>query len=171
MKTSAFVALVPALIGGVLFLFASSSWALGTVLVTVGQEDWSLLFTVGGLLFSGVSATLFLRGQTRKTLLATARSVAPLVPVGILLAFATGWITTGYWVNPGGIIANNGGFPFTWKVDLSSCPRPCIQANGTIYNPLFFALDSLFFIVVGYAVLHEYVSRRKVISSPSEARS
>jgi hypothetical protein len=168
-KNLAFVALLPGLIGGAMFLFGAAYWAApyGSG-ITVGQEDLSLLFTATGIVFSGVSASLLIRGQTRRTLLATSRLVVPLVPAGILLALATGWVATGSGFNPGGITSANYGFPFTWKVEQYSCPAPCVQANGTIYNPLFFALDSLFFTLVCYVVLREYRSRTKtILQNPS----
>jgi len=163
-KTTVLVALIPGLIGGVMFLFGAAYWAAsyGTG-TTVGEENWSFLFTGAGVVFSGVSASLLVRGQTRKKLMATSRLMVPLVPVGILLALATGWVMTGYGVNPGGITATSFGFPFTWRVEQSSCPPPCVQANGSIYNALFFALDSLFFALVCYVSLREYRRRAKMI--------
>jgi hypothetical protein len=174
-KNLAVVALLPGLIGGAMFLFGAAYWAApyGSG-ITVGQEDWSLLLTATGIVFSGVSASLLIRGQTRRTLLATSRLVVPLVPAGILLALATGWVATGSGFNPGGITSDKYGLPFTWKVEQYSCPPPCVQANGIIYNPLFFALDSLFFTLVCYVVLREYRSRTKTISrnpSPEQGSS
>ena len=164
MKTTAFVALCPGLVGGVMLLFGAAFWAApyGSG-ITVGQENWSSLFTLAGLVLSGVSGFLLVRSQTRRTLVPAIRLIIPLVPVGILLALATGWVMTDQGANPGGIAASNYGVPFTWKVQQTSCPRPCIQANGTIYNPLFFALDSLFFILVGYVILRGYRRRAKAV--------
>jgi hypothetical protein len=153
-----------------MFLFGAAYWAApyGSG-IAIGQEDWSLLFTVTGIVFSGVSASLLIRDQMRRTLLATSRLVVPLVPAGILLALATGWVATGSGFNPGGITSDKYGLPFTWKVEQYSCPSPCVQANGTIYDPLFFALDSLFFTLVCYVVLREYRSRtqKKISRNPS----
>jgi len=155
-KTTTFV-LDLGLIAGVMFLFGAVYWAApyGSG-ITVGQENWSLLFTIVGLVFAGASGVLWLRGQTWNSLITTFRSIIPLAPVGILLAFATGWVGGSYGVNPGGTMASYYGLPFPWKSVQSSCPPPCVQANGAIYNPLYFVLDSLFFIVVVYFLLREY---------------
>jgi hypothetical protein len=163
-KTTGFVALCLGLVGGVMFLFGATFWAAPYDSgITVGQENWSSLFTLTGLVFSGVCGFLLVRGQTRKTLVPAIRLIIPLVPVGIFLALATGWFTTDQGVNPGGITASNYGVPFTWKVQQTSCPPPCVQANGTIYNPLFLALDLLFFILVGYVLLRGYRRRAKAV--------
>lgn len=164
-KTVAFLSLIPGLMGGVMFLFAAAYWAApyGSG-ITVGQENWSSLFTATGIAFSVLSASLLIRGQTRKTFLVTTRLILPLVPVGVLLALATGWVATNSEVNPGGITSNNYGFPFTWKVEQNSCPPPCVQANGTLDNMLFFALDSTFFVLAGYLLLRLYRSKTKSTS-------
>src|SRR3989442_935845 len=168
-KTTAFVALCLGLVGGVMFLFGATFWAApyGSGIM-VGQENWYSLFTIAGLAFSVASGLLLVHRQTRKTLVAAFRLIIPLVPAGILLALATGWVTTDQGVNPGGITATNYGFPFTWKVQQTSCPPPCVQANGTIYNPLFFALDSLVFILAGYVLLREYRRRTKAVRGTLE---
>jgi len=145
-------------VAGIAFLFSAWYWtALYGFGLTVEQENWSSIFMIIGLVSLGTSGVLSLRGQTWKSLIATFRTALPLVPGGILLTFATGWV--GGWsegVNPGGSMGSNYGLPFPWKIVLSSCPRPCVQASGTIYNPLFFALDSLFFIVSLSILLREY---------------
>src|SRR5437660_11795543 len=88
--------------------------------ITVDHENWSSLFTLAGLVLSGVSVFLLVRSQTRRTLVPAIRLIIPLVPVGILLALATGWVMTDQGANPGGITASNYGVPFTWKVQSSS---------------------------------------------------
>lgn|GEM_PF-5408398 len=156
-----------AAVAGIAFLFSAWYWTApyGSGLA-VGQENWSSIFMIIGLVPLGTSGVLSLRGQTSKSLIAAFRTAIPLVPVGVLLTFATSWV--GGWsegVNPGGGTGSNYGLPFPWKIVLSSCPRPCVQANGTVYNPLFFALDSLFFIVPLYILLREY--RRGSIAGKS----
>jgi hypothetical protein len=145
-------------VAGIAFLFSAWYWtALYGIGISVGQENWSSIFMIIGLVSLGTSGVLCLRGQTWKSLIATFRTALPLVPVGSLLTFATGWV--GGWsvgVNPGGGMGSNYGLPFPWKIVLSSCPPPCVQASGTIYNPLFFALDSLFFIVPLLILFREY---------------
>lgn len=145
-------------VAGIMFLFSAWYWtALYGSGTAVGQENWSSIFMIIGLVSLGTFGILSLRGQTWKSLIATFRTALPLVPVGILLTFATGWV--GGWsegVNPGGSMGSNYGSPFPWRIVLSSCPRPCVQASGTIYNPLFFVLDSLFFIVPLSILLREY---------------
>jgi hypothetical protein len=155
-KTTTF-ALDLGLIAGVMFLFGALYWTIpyGSGIV-VGQENWSSIFTIVGLVFLGASGVLWFRCQTWKSLIATFRSIIPLVPVGILITFATGWVGGSEGVNPGGTMASNYGLPFPWKIVQSSCPPPCVQVNGTVYNPLFFALDSLFFIAAVYFLIRGY---------------
>jgi hypothetical protein len=157
-------------VGGIAFLFSALYWtAVYGSGIPVGQENWSSIFMTIGLVSLGTPGVLSLRGQTWNSLIVTFRTAIPLVPVGILLTFATGFVGGSVeGVNPGGSMALNYGLPFSWKIVLSSCPPPCVQASGTIYNPLFFALDSLFFIVPLYLLLREY--RRGSITGKSTGR-
>ena len=153
MKPSKWGSLVSFGIGAGFLLQASSFWAApyGPG-ITVGQESFSALFGwIGGALIC-VSGIFLFMGQSRRVIFASARLIIPIVPFGILTAVGTGWWTIGGGVNPGGISAANYGFPFTWKIVQTSCPPPCVQANTTVYNPAFLALDSAFFVVLFYWV-------------------
>lgn len=146
-KTTVFVALCLGLVAGVMFLLGSTFWAApyGSGII-VGQENWSSLFTMAGLAFSGASGLFLVRGQNQKTLVGAFRLIIPLVPVGILLALGTGWVMTDQGVNPGGISATNYGFPFIWRVQQSSCPPPCpskwYHLQSTILRTRFAILHS-----------------------------
>ena len=83
----------------------------------------------------------------------SARSVlfSTLFAAGVTLA--TGWLSTGQLVSPGGFSGQDYGFPLSWKTTLASCPPPCIQANGTQYNWILLIGDLLFYLTASYGFL------------------
>ena len=70
-----------------------------------------------------------------------------------VITLATGWFATGQLVSPGGFWGQTSGYPLAWKTTLTSCPPPCLQANGTNYDWILFAGDLLFYLTSGYAIL------------------
>ena len=97
----------------------------------------------------------------------TIERVAILGPRGALFAalfgsaitLATGFLSSGQLVSPGGFSGQNYGFPLVWKTSLASCPPPCLQANGTYYDWIFLVGDMLFYTTAGYVALPYWLRR------------
>ncbi len=64
---------------------------------------------------------------------------------GTAITLATGLVSSGQLVSPGGFSGLNYGFPLVWKSSLASCPPPCVQANGTYYDWINVVGDVLFY--------------------------
>jgi hypothetical protein len=87
------------------------------------------------------------------------RSVLFAALLGSVITLATGFLSSGQLVNPGGVSGQNYGFPLVWKTSLASCPPPCLQANGTIYDWIFLVGDVLFYTTAAYAGLPYLLQR------------
>jgi hypothetical protein len=87
------------------------------------------------------------------------RSVLFAALFGSAITLATGFLSSGQLVNPGGVSGQNYGFPLIWKTSLASCPPPCLQANGTYYDWIFLVGDMLFYTTAVYVGL-PYLLRR-----------
>jgi hypothetical protein len=82
------------------------------------------------------------------------RVISMVVLMGCLAALATGFISFGGIATPGGVWWNDYGFPVAWRVDVMvSCPPFCNSSDQTIYNPLFYAMDALFYISICYSAV------------------
>src|SRR5207249_5551025 len=60
-------------------------------------------------------------------------------------------------------------FPYT-TLFRSSCPPPCIQANGTFYDWFPFAGDLLFFIAITYLIVLYSLRKRQALRTVLESR-
>src|SRR5437667_11897148 len=87
------------------------------------------------------------------------RSVLFAALFGSAIALATGFLSSGQLVSPGGFSGRNYGFPLVWKTSLASCPPPCLQANGTYYDWIFLVGDILFYTTAGYVGLPYWLRR------------
>jgi hypothetical protein len=87
------------------------------------------------------------------------RSVLFAALFGSAITLATGFLSSGQLVSPGGFSGQNYGFPLIWKTSLASCPPPCLQANGTYYNWMYLVGDMLFYTTAVYVGL-PYLLRR-----------
>ena len=165
MNLSHIAAFVSAGVSGGFFLESSYYWAApyGPGII-VGREGFSSLFALIGGAFLCLSAALLFVGNDKSSMLRIFRYALPIIPLGILVAVGTGWIGIGGGVNPGGISATNFGFPFVWRIVQTSCPPPCVQANDSVYSPLFLALDSGFFAIVGCWLRAIFRARKRAIA-------
>ena len=87
------------------------------------------------------------------------RSVLFAALFGSAITLATGFLSSGQLVSPGGFSGQNYGFPLVWKTSLASCPPPCLQANGTYYDWIFLVGDMLFYTTAGYVGLSYWLRR------------
>jgi hypothetical protein len=87
------------------------------------------------------------------------RSVLFAALFGSAITLATGFLSSGQLVSPGGFSGQNYGFPLVWKTSLASCPPPCLQANGTYYDWIFLVGDMLFYTTAGYVGLPYWLWR------------
>ncbi len=87
------------------------------------------------------------------------RSVLFAALFGLAVTLATGFLSSGQLVSPGGFSGQNYGFPLVWKTSLASCPPPCIQANGTHYDWIFLVGDMFFYTTAGYLGLPYWLRR------------
>jgi len=87
------------------------------------------------------------------------RSVLFAYLFGSAITLATGFLSSGQLVSPGGFFGQNYGFPLVWKTSLASCPPPCLQANGTYYDWIFLVGDMLFYATAGYVGLSYWLRR------------
>ena len=87
------------------------------------------------------------------------RSVLFAALFGSAISLATGFLSSGQLVSPGGFSGQNYGFPLVWKTSLASCPPPCLQANGTYYDWIFLVGDMLFYTTAGYVGLSYWLRR------------
>jgi len=168
MKFSHLAAFVNAGISGGFFLESSYYWAApyGPGIIA-GREGFSSLFALIGGAFLCLSAIFLLVGQSKESIVRIFRASLPVIPVAILVAVGTGLIGIGGGANPSGISATNYGFPFVWRIVQTSCPPPCVQANDSMYNPLFLALDVGFYAIVGYWFLAIFRARKRAIEALS----
>ncbi len=90
--------------------------------------------------------------------------------VAIVLTLATGWLSSTVFYSPGGFISQGYGFPLAWKEVFASCPPPCIQANGTQYDPFSFTGDLLFFMAITYAIFFYLLSKSQTLRKRLESR-
>jgi hypothetical protein len=80
--------------------------------------------------------------------------VAMVVIAGCVAALLMGFVLSGVVFTPGGVWWNSYGFPVAWRVDIMvSCPPFCNSSDQTIYNPLFYAMDALFYISIGFSAV------------------
>jgi hypothetical protein len=91
----------------------------------------------------------------------SSRELLFIVLTAFLITLATGWLGSGSLVSPGGFSGETYGFPLPWKTTLASCPPPCIQANGTRYDPVSLTGDLLFFMTAAYGMLLYLLRRPK----------
>ncbi len=87
------------------------------------------------------------------------RSALFTVLFGSAITLATGFLSSGQLVSPGGVSGLNYGFPLVWKTSLATCPPPCVQANGTYYDWIFLVGDMLFYTTAGYVGLPYWLRR------------
>jgi hypothetical protein len=87
------------------------------------------------------------------------RSVLFTALFGSAITLATGFLSSGQLVSPGGFSGQSYGFPLVWKTSLASCPPPCLQANGTYYDWIFLVGDILFYTMAGYVGLPYWLRR------------
>src|SRR3989449_3849347 len=87
------------------------------------------------------------------------RSVLFAALFGSAITLATGFLSSGQLVSPGGFSGQNYGFPLVWKTSLASCPPPCLQANGTYYDWIFLVGDMLFYTTAAYICLPYWLRR------------
>ena len=90
--------------------------------------------------------------------------------IASILTLATGWLSSTVFYSPGGFISQGYGFPFAWKEVFASCPPPCIQANGTQYDPFSFTGDLLFFMAIAYAIFFYLLPKLQTLRKQSESR-
>ena len=91
------------------------------------------------------------------------RSVLFAALFGSAITLATGFLSSGQLVSPGGFSGRNYGFPLVWKTSLASCPPPCLQANGTYYDWIFLVGDMLFYTMAGYVGLPYWLRRLNTV--------
>ena len=171
MKNTTFAGLTSAVLAGVMFagttLYLVSLQAYGGWFSAAG-DPLSLLPSLG-LVFLAVSAPLFLIGREKsKAWLTQVRVMLPVIAVGFLATLATGFVSTGGTFTPGGVGWSNYGFPLPWRVDvILSCPPWCNQTSGAVFNPLFFAIDLVFFVAFGsaLALVYKRVGRRSILEA------
>jgi hypothetical protein len=94
----------------------------------------------------------------RKSTVLTGQIAVTLGIFGILAALVSGVLFTFQIVNPGcGSI--DSGFPVPWIQTPQGCPPN--WPSGTVYAWPFLALDALFYMGIGYAILIIYTRRMK----------
>ena len=98
------------------------------------------------------------------------RSYVLIALVATVLTLATGWLSSTVSYSPGGFISQGYGFPLAWKEVFASCPPPCIQANGTQYDPFSFTGDLLFFIAITYATSFYLLPKSQTLRRRLESR-
>ena len=178
MKNTTFAGLTSAALAGIMFAGTSfyivSSQAHIVWVNVLGSL--SLLPTSLGLVFLAVSAPLFLIGQEKpKVWLMQLHVMLPVIAAGFLATLASGFVSAGSTFGPGGIAWADYGFPLPWRVDVFvSCPPLCNQTSGTVFNPVFFAIDLVFFLAFSstLALVYKILGRRSTPEgSPPGARA
>ncbi len=106
-----------------------------------------------GIVFVAL-AVPFLLNVKFKTELPDIRLILIVVVASCFAALATGFMSYGGLVTPGGVWWNDYGFPVAWRVDVMvSCPPWCNSSDQTVYNPLFYLMDVLFYISICYSAV------------------
>ena len=123
------------------------------------------VFPALGIAFLGISIPLLLQGSEKYMVSApNLRLILLLIPSAVLVTVSTGWLLTSELVTPAALWWDNYGFPLAWRVQLMrGCPPWCsLPSSETIINPLFFTIDCLFYLAIGYSIIlaHRRISRR-----------
>jgi hypothetical protein len=145
-------------------MFAATEWyylreqASGLWVSSATGDPLTVLPSLGIALL-GISAPLLLQGWEKyKVLAPNLRTIIPLIPGAVLVTVFTGWLLTGEFFTPGAIWWENYGFPLAWRVQLMrGCPPWCsLPSSEMIFNPLFFAIDCLFYLAIAYSIMLFY---------------
>ena len=118
--------------------------------------DPSAVLPALGFVFLVATIPLFLQASGKFRFPTHGRQATILlVSVAILVSVSTGWLWTGELATPAATGWDNFGFPLAWRVVvMNGCPPWCnLPRSTTIFNPLFFAIDTSFFIAIGYGIL------------------
>jgi hypothetical protein len=145
-------------------MFAATDWWLireqaSGVWVSSATGDPLTILPALGIALLGISVPLLLQGSEKyKVSIPNAREILVLVATGVLVTLSAGWLLTSEFFTPGGIWWESYGFPLAWRVQLMrSCPPWCnLPSSEAIFNPIFFAIDCLFYMAIGYCVILAY---------------
>jgi len=144
-------------------MFVATEWYYVRLQTSGGWSsaygDPLTLFPALGIAFSGISVPLFLQGSKKyKVSSPNLRAIILLIGGAVLVTVSTGWLLTGEFFTPGAIWWDNYGFPLAWRVQLMrGCPPWCtLPSSEMIFNPLFFVVDCLFYVAMGYTIILVY---------------
>ena len=146
-------------LAGIMFAIGGWYWfseQASNVFVSSATGDPLVLFPGLGFVFLVVSVPLLLQGSQKYKLPApNLREIMVLIPIGIVFGVLTGWLPNGEFFTPGAVWWYNYGFPLTWRVQLMrGCPPWCnLPSSETIFDPLSFVADCIFFMALGYTTV------------------
>jgi hypothetical protein len=149
--------------------FAATDWyylreQASGVWVSSATGDPLIILPALGIAFLGMSVPLLLQGSEKYKLSApNIRGILLLIPSAVFVTLSTGWLLTSEFITPAASWWDNYGFPLAWRVQLmNGCPPWCnLPSSETIFNPLFFAIDCLFYLAIGYSAIlaHKRIGR------------
>jgi hypothetical protein len=150
-------------------MFAATDWyyireQASGVWVSSATGDPLTMLPALGIALLGISVPLLLQGSEKyKVSIPNPSTIFALVASAGLVTLSTGWLLTSEFFTPGGIWWESYGFPLAWRVQLMrSCPPWCnLPSREAIFNPVFFAIDCLFYIAIGYCVILAYSRIRR----------
>ena len=150
-------------------MFATTDWyyvreQASGVWVSSATGDPLTILPALGVALLGISVPLLLQGSEKyKVSMPNARLILVLVASAVSVTLSTGWFLTGEFFTPGGIWWESYGFPLAWRVQLMrSCPPWCnLPSSEAIFVPVFFAIDCLFYMAIGYCVILAYSRTRR----------
>ena len=144
-------------------MFAATEWYALRLQTSGGWSsaygDPLTVFPALGIVFLGISVPLLLQGSEKyKVSAPNLRAILLLIPSAVLVTVSTGWFLTSELFTPAALWWDNYGFPLAWRVQLMrGCPPWCsLPPSETIINPLFFAIDCLFYLAIGYFIILAY---------------
>jgi len=150
-------------------MFAATEWYYIREQTSGGWSsaygDPLTVFPALGVAFLGVSVPFLLHGSEKyKVSAPNLRLILLLIPSAVLVTVSTGWLLTSELVTPAALWWGSYGFPLPWRVQLMrGCPPWCsLPSSETIINPLFFTIDCLFYLAIGYSIIlaHRRIGRR-----------
>ena len=150
-------------------MFAATDWYFireqaSGVWASSATGDPLTILPALGIALLGISVPLLLQGSEKyKVAIQNARTILVLLACAVLVTLSTGWLLSGEFFSPGGIWWENYGFPFAWRIQLMrSCPPWCnLPTSEAIFDPVFFAIDCLFYMAIGYCVILAYSRTRR----------
>ena len=142
-------------------MFAATDWyyvreQASGVWVSSATGDPLTILPALGIALLGISVPLLLQGSEKyKLSIPNARATLALVASAVSVTLSTGWFLPSEFYTPGGVWWESFGFPLAWRVQLMrSCPPWCnLPSSEAIFNPVFFAIDCLFYLAIGYSII------------------